>query len=90
MNFYIFNTTHKNLPLRDLQRILLYLNIRYINADDSQIGIYPKNSTDTILTEKFIGAENFSWILSIFDELRKREKEYKDLIQRPENVLFTI
>ena len=92
INLSIFNTlSFRTLPLRELQRILLYLNKHYVDADDSPIKVYerdfPENSP---LTETFIGAKREAWICAIFNELEKREKEYKALIEKPENVLFTI
>lgn len=90
-NFNVFDTTHRNLSLRGLQMILLNLNMKYINATDSAIKRYSKSSTNNnILTDSFIGVDNYIWIISIFNELDKREKEYKNLIQKPENVLFKI
>lgn len=92
MNLAIFNTvSFRTLPLRELQRILLFLNKYYIDADNSPIKVYerdfPENSP---LTEHFIGVKKEIWICAIFNELEKREKEYKALIEKPENVLFTI
>ena len=92
MNLAIFNNANfRELPLKELQRILLFLNKHYIDADNSPIKIYerdfPQNSP---LTETFIRAKREAWICAIFNELKKREKEYKALIERPENVLFTI
>ena len=92
INLAMFSTANfRTLPLRELQRILLYLNKHYVNADNSPIKVYerdfPQNSP---LTETFIGAKREAWICAIFNELEKREKEYKTLIEKPENVLFTI
>ena len=90
LDFYVFDTTHRKLSLRDLQIILLNLNMKYINATDSNIKLYPRSSANNILTDNFIGIENYNWIISVFDELEKREKEYINLIQKPENILFKI
>ena len=91
LDFYIFDTNHRKLSLRDLQIILLNLNMKYINATDSNIKLYPRSSiNNNILTDSFIGIGNYNWIISVFDELEKREKEYINLIQKPENVLFKI
>ena len=92
MYLSIFTTaSFRGLPLKELQRMLLYLNKYYINADDSNIKIYERNFTENSpLTENFVGVKKEMWICAIFNELEKREKEYEALIKKPENVLFTI
>lgn len=92
INLFIFSTaSFRTLPLRELQRILLYLNKYYINADDSTINVYERDFLENYpLTETFIGAKKEVWICAIFNELEKREKEYTALIEKPENALFTI
>ena len=92
LNLSIFSTaSFRELPLRELQRILLFLNKYYVNADDSNIKVYGRDFLpNSPLTETFIGVKKEIWICAIFNELEKREKEYKELIEKPENVLFTI
>ena len=91
MNLSIFSKNFRTLPLRELQRILLYLNKHYVNADDSEISEYERDfHENSPLTKTFIRAKGEIWICAIFNELEKREKEYEALIKKPENVLFTI
>lgn len=92
MNLSIFSTaSFRELPLKELQRILLFLNKRYVNADNSNIKIYDRDFlSNSPLTETFVGVKKEIWICAIFNELEKREKEYKALIEKPENVLVTI
>lgn len=92
INLTIFSTaSFRTLPLRELQRILLYLNKHYVDADNSKISLYERDfHENSTITETFIGAKREIWICAIFNELEKREKEYKALIEKPENVLFTI
>ena len=87
----IFSKNFRDLPLKELQRILLYLNKYYVNADNSEISEYEKEFPENSpLTQYFVGVPKEMWICAIFNELEKREKEYEALINRPENVLFTI
>lgn len=92
LNLSIFSTaSFRELPLRELQRILLFLNKHYVNADDSKIKIYERDFLSSYpLTEHFVGVKKEIWICAIFNEFERREKEYKALIEKPENVLFTI
>lgn len=92
INLAIFNTANfRELPLRELQRILLFLNKHYVNKDNSEIEKYERKFfVNSVLTEKFLGVPREVWICAIFNELEKREKEYIELIEKPENVLFTI
>ena len=91
VNLSIFSTTFRELPLKELQRILLYLNKHYVNADNSEISEYEKDfHENSPLIETFIGVKKEIWICAIFNEFERREKEYKALIEKPENVLFTI
>ena len=92
LNLSIFSTaSFRELPLKELQRILLFLNKHYVNADNSNIKIYERDFLSSYpLTEHFVGVKKQIWVCAIFNELEKREKEYKALIEKPENVLFTI